>query len=108
MEKIFVYLSSENVQNQNSKAIASNVLPIQIDAVDKQWEVSLIKTAITHYWDNVVNICISVMKIEEDGTKNVLDFQVENGLYTRTEKLYNRINQALIDALQLNDSPDNW
>lgn len=108
MDSFFVYLSSENVNANVSKAIASNILPLQIDTVGKLWEVSLIKTAITHYWDNAVNIYISAVRIKEDGSKHILAFQIEDDLLSKTENLYNKINQALTEALGPNESPHDW
>ena len=68
MSDFYVYVSSQNLPNNYiSKSVAVNTLPSQINVVEKQWEVAVLKTSLTETWNNLTNVRFSLTKY--DGKK---------------------------------------
>ena len=108
-QEFYVYVSSENTPESKIKSIAVNKLPLTIDTVNKQWEVSLVNSAISINWLNVTNAAFEISKLYDEGTrKEIIKASLPSRRYTKTAKLYDALNLAIIEQLPEGESIRTW
>ena len=106
-KEFYVYVSSENAPDSMVKSIAVNDLPLSIDTVNKQWEVSLINSNITISWNNLTEAVLEITK-SFDTPAQTIQVIVPPGHYIKTENLYNAINHAIDEKLSEFENRRNW
>ena len=106
--EFYVYVSSENAPESIIKSIATNELPLSIDMVNKQWEVSLINTNISVSWYNVTDVGLDISKLYGDGHIERIQINLTPARYTKTDKLYTALNHAIEESLPESETKKNW